>query len=260
MAHKFVGGEARRAQPVPGRRSTAHRRRRSRGRPGRRSRPSRRCSKRPGDSSATAISYIDEQKPWALREEAGGPARAARRPRRLLRDAALGGADGRAGDARAPRARSCASSDASRTRGPGPTSGAGRAARSTEPKPVFPRIEPERQAALIDAVDAGPRRRRGAAARRAAPAPAAAATPAPADIAIDDFQKLDLRVAKVTAAERVPKADKLLKLTLDVGGEPADRRLRDRARLRARADGRQDGHLPRQPDARERSAACCRRG
>jgi methionyl-tRNA synthetase len=87
----------------------------------------------------------------------------------------------------------------------------------TEPKPVFPRVEPERQAALI-AQWTGTL---AAAATTAAPA-AGAAKPIPApgvDIAYEDFQKLDLRVAKVTAAERVPKADKLLKLTLDVGGE-----------------------------------------
>ena len=40
------------------------------------------------------------------------------------------------------------------------------------------------------------------------------------EITIDEFARLDLRVAKVTAAERVKKADKLLKLTLDVGGKP----------------------------------------
>ena len=39
------------------------------------------------------------------------------------------------------------------------------------------------------------------------------------EIAIKDFEKLDLRVAKVTAAERVEKTRKLLKLTLDVGGQ-----------------------------------------
>lgn len=38
------------------------------------------------------------------------------------------------------------------------------------------------------------------------------------EITIEDFEKIDLRVAKVLAAERVKKADKLLKLTLDVGG------------------------------------------
>ena len=49
---------------------------------------------------------------------------------------------------------------------------------------------------------------------------AATATPAaPAEIAMDDFAKIDLRVAKVVACEKVPKADKLLKLTLDVGAE-----------------------------------------
>lgn len=36
-------------------------------------------------------------------------------------------------------------------------------------------------------------------------------------ITFDDFQKLDLRIATVIAAERVPKADKLLQLTLDTG-------------------------------------------
>ncbi|HOB20509.1 MAG TPA: methionine--tRNA ligase, partial [Candidatus Atribacteria bacterium] len=39
------------------------------------------------------------------------------------------------------------------------------------------------------------------------------------EITIDDFAKLDLRVARVIAAEKVEKADKLLKLTLDVGGQ-----------------------------------------
>jgi len=37
------------------------------------------------------------------------------------------------------------------------------------------------------------------------------------EITIDDFAKLDLRVAKIVAAEAVDGSDKLLKLTLDVG-------------------------------------------
>jgi methionyl-tRNA synthetase len=36
-------------------------------------------------------------------------------------------------------------------------------------------------------------------------------------ISIDDFTKIDLRVAKISMAEHVEGADKLLKLTLDVG-------------------------------------------
>jgi methionyl-tRNA synthetase len=57
-----------------------------------------------------------------------------------------------------------------------------------------------------------------------APSTSAAATApaAPADaprIGIDDFMKVELRVAKVLAAERVPKSNKLLKLHVDVGTE-----------------------------------------
>jgi methionyl-tRNA synthetase len=36
-------------------------------------------------------------------------------------------------------------------------------------------------------------------------------------ISIDDFNKLDLRIAKIVKAEHVDGADKLLKLTLDTG-------------------------------------------
>jgi methionyl-tRNA synthetase len=52
---------------------------------------------------------------------------------------------------------------------------------------------------------------------------ASAAQPAPAlpegKISIDDFLKVELRVAQVKVAERVPKADKLLRLEVDLGGE-----------------------------------------
>ena len=82
-----------------------------------------------------------------------------------------------------------------------------------EPKPIFPRIEPERQAELI--AKWVPAEAEAAVGQTAAAAPAVAAPPA--DVSIDDFAKIDLRAAKVLTAERVPKADKLLKLTLDVG-------------------------------------------
>jgi len=38
-------------------------------------------------------------------------------------------------------------------------------------------------------------------------------------ITIDDFKKIDLRVAKILAAERVPGTDKLLKLKVTLGVE-----------------------------------------
>ncbi len=42
---------------------------------------------------------------------------------------------------------------------------------------------------------------------------------APQHITIDDFVKVDLRVAQILVAERVPKADKLLRLEVDLGYE-----------------------------------------
>lgn len=45
------------------------------------------------------------------------------------------------------------------------------------------------------------------------------AEPLAATISIDDFTKVDLRVARVVAAEEVPEAKKLLKLTLSLGGD-----------------------------------------
>jgi methionyl-tRNA synthetase len=74
-----------------------------------------------------------------------------------------------------------------------------------------------------------PKGEREAAVRREAPAesgaqPAspAAATPAPPaseKITIDDFAKVELRVAQIKVAERIPKADKLLRLEVDLGYE-----------------------------------------
>jgi methionyl-tRNA synthetase len=53
----------------------------------------------------------------------------------------------------------------------------------------------------------------------AAPAQQAAAnaTPAKGEITYDDFMKMDIRVGTILEAERVPKADKLLKLLIDTG-------------------------------------------
>ena len=46
-----------------------------------------------------------------------------------------------------------------------------------------------------------------------------AAEPVADEISIDDFSKVDLRIARVIAAESIPEARKLLKLTLSLGGE-----------------------------------------
>jgi methionyl-tRNA synthetase len=77
-----------------------------------------------------------------------------------------------------------------------------------ETAPLFPRIE-QTVEELRRMADEQP---------AAAPA-APAAPPEPARISIDDFMKIELRVAKVLAAERVPKSTKLIKLQVDVGSE-----------------------------------------
>ncbi|HNK77976.1 MAG TPA: methionine--tRNA ligase, partial [Nitrospira sp.] len=94
---------------------------------------------------------------------------------------------------------------------------------------LFPRIESKPQGAKpVSDTPASPQPT--AAAPSAAPAapqsPAPAATPAaapapaqPAQISIDDFMKIQLKAAKVLAAERVPKSEKLLKLQVSLGTE-----------------------------------------
>ncbi len=70
----------------------------------------------------------------------------------------------------------------------------------------------------------GPSASAAATSPAAAPAaPIAATVPTtaagPERISIDDFMKVDLRVAKVLAAEKVPNSRKLVKLSVDVGTE-----------------------------------------
>ncbi len=47
--------------------------------------------------------------------------------------------------------------------------------------------------------------------------PPAAEGPATPEVTIDDFGKVDLRAGKILSAERIPKKDKLLKLSIDLG-------------------------------------------
>ena len=78
-----------------------------------------------------------------------------------------------------------------------------------EPKPIFPRIDPDRQREMIAAwLDQTP-----------PPKPTASPGGPAAEITIEEFAKMDLRSAKILAAEAVPKTDKLLKLVLDLGAE-----------------------------------------
>ena len=101
-------------------------------------------------------------------------------------------------------------------------------------KHLMTRVDPKQLDALFELAAAAPTeggsQAKGAPAGQATPpppgsavqAPAKAAAPqaqAPATLSIDDFKKVDLRVARIAAAEHVAGADKLLKLTLDLGNE-----------------------------------------
>jgi methionyl-tRNA synthetase len=116
---------------------------------------------------------------------------------------------------------------------------------ASAPSPLFPRLDDKLQQAILDKVVPQDQAAKPAAAP-ATPAPAAkppspaaapteakptpaAAAPTAADaplaqIKFDEFKKLDLRVGKVLSASAVPKAKKLLHLSVDLG-EPAPRSI-----------------------------------
>ena len=79
----------------------------------------------------------------------------------------------------------------------------------TKGEPLFPRIDVDREIEELNRLIPNP-----AAKKSQAPLQAPAGT---AQITIDDFAKVDLRAAKITACEPVRRSKKLLKLTLDDG-------------------------------------------
>jgi methionyl-tRNA synthetase len=93
-----------------------------------------------------------------------------------------------------------------------------------KPEPLIGRLEESQVAALVVPEGAAP----PAVAKPAkvASEPAKPVDPAgpPPEIDYADFAKVQLKVGKVLAAEKVPKADKLLKLSVDIG-EPAPRTI-----------------------------------
>ena len=81
-------------------------------------------------------------------------------------------------------------------------------------EPIYPRIEINEEGVTVTA----------ATKKTAAPVSAAKVVEQPKqeekeEIAIDDFAKIDLRVATILTAERVPKTDKLMKLSVKIGDE-----------------------------------------
>jgi methionyl-tRNA synthetase len=94
-------------------------------------------------------------------------------------------------------------------------------------QPLFPRID---KAEAIERMEAMENEAQKAPPPTAAPTPAATpaaagaagAAPAPEGvqrIGIEDFAKVEMRVGQIKTAERIVGADKLLKLTVDIGSE-----------------------------------------
>ncbi len=88
-------------------------------------------------------------------------------------------------------------------------------------KAVFPRIEHQEAVERMEAMENEPQKPVIAPAA-AGPGPggsAAAPQAAPEKIGIEDFAKVEMRVGQIKTAERIVGADKLLKLTVDIGTE-----------------------------------------
>ncbi len=95
-------------------------------------------------------------------------------------------------------------------------------------KHLITRIDQKQIDALLDSTPVGAATEVAAPAKAAAPAKQGAVVDAvaahagddageSAPITIDDFTRIDLRIARIVAAEAVDGADKLVKLTLDIG-------------------------------------------
>ena len=86
-------------------------------------------------------------------------------------------------------------------------------------QPLFPRIEKAEAIERMESMENEPQK--PVTAPTSAPAAGgAAAVPAAAEkIGIEDFAKVEMRVGQIKTAERIVGADKLLKLTVDIGTE-----------------------------------------
>ncbi|HVS74827.1 MAG TPA: methionine--tRNA ligase [Candidatus Acidoferrales bacterium] len=89
---------------------------------------------------------------------------------------------------------------------------------------VFPRVDKAEAVERMEAMEKEAQNPTPAPVAASTPTSGAAATPqatppASEKIAIEDFTKVEMRVGQVKTAERVQGADKLLKLTVDIGSE-----------------------------------------
>jgi methionyl-tRNA synthetase len=87
--------------------------------------------------------------------------------------------------------------------------------------PLMTRVEADKIAAMVDASKENLEKTPSVVAAKPAKveAPKAAIEPIADAIEIDDFSKIDLRIARIIKAQSVEGAEKLLQLTVDLGGE-----------------------------------------
>jgi methionyl-tRNA synthetase len=90
-------------------------------------------------------------------------------------------------------------------------------------KPLFSRIDPKHIAAMVEAsketLKAAPEAEVSKAKTAVPKSTAAVPDAASPVLSMDDFAKVELRIARIISAEAVPEADKLLRLQLDLGAE-----------------------------------------
>lgn len=83
-----------------------------------------------------------------------------------------------------------------------------------EIKPIFPNLD---KGKVMEEIKQAEGTNTPTEQEAAQPAPTEAAPAQPSYITIDDFAKVELRVGQILTAEPVPKADKLLRFTIDLG-------------------------------------------
>ena len=85
--------------------------------------------------------------------------------------------------------------------------------------PLMTRIEPDKVAAMLEASKADLQAEPAATSPATKSAGPLTADPISPGIEYDEFARIDLRIARIIKAEHVEGADKLLRLSLDLGGE-----------------------------------------
>jgi methionyl-tRNA synthetase len=96
-----------------------------------------------------------------------------------------------------------------------------------EAQPLFPRIDRAAYLAELQAAEPKPAPAALPSTPKAQPFASAKAAPSESKpmITIDQFAQIELRVATILAAEPVPKSEKLLKMSIDVGEETGPRQI-----------------------------------